>query len=134
MSLMPGTLSVKVAVGEYSFAVDGGAVGTITLRGKNGQSNEIPSGAIVLGGFIEVDTAVTGGGSATLSAGCQAAGDLSAAAVVTGAPWSTTGRKSITPAFTGATSLKTTATRSLSVVVGTAALTAGVFRVVVVYI
>jgi hypothetical protein len=53
---------------------------------------------------------------------------------VSGAPWSTTGRKSVIPVFTGATSLKTTAARDVSIVIGTAALTAGGFTVYLAYI
>jgi hypothetical protein len=135
MPVIEGTTVLKTAVGEYDFAVDGGAVGTITLRSNLSDSNgnDVPAGSVVEGGYIEVDTAVTSGGAATLSAGSEAAGDLQAATVVSGAPWSTTGRKSVVPAFTGATTVKTTVRRNLSVAVATAALTAGKFRVVVFY-
>lgn len=133
MPVIEGTTRLKSAVGEYDFAVDGGAISTITLRGGDSTGNTIPAGSVITGGYIEVDTAVTSGGAATLSAGSEAAADLQAAAAVSGAPWSTTGRKSITPAFTGATTLKTTAARSLTVAVAAFALTAGKFRVVVFY-
>lgn len=135
MAVIEGTTRIKEASGEYDFAVDGGAVGAITLRCANGASlgNEIPVGAVITGGYIEVDTVVTSGGAATLSAGSEGAADLQSAVVVSGAPWSSTGRKSITPAFTGATSVKTTAKRNLTVTVAAAALTAGKFRVVVFY-
>jgi hypothetical protein len=136
MPVIEGTTSLKSAQGEYDFAVDGGAVGTITLRAASGGSsvgNDIPQGAIITGGYIEVDTIVTSGGAATVSAGSEAAADLQAAAAVSGAPWSTTGRKNITPAFTAATSVKTTARRQLSIAIAAAALTAGKFRVVVFY-
>lgn len=121
--------AIKTARGDYSFAVDGGAVSTIALMGTTG----IPSGSIILGGFMEVTTAVVGAGA---SAGIQieAGGDTVAVAAVSGAPWSTTGRKSIIPAFTGATTLKTTAARDISLVISAAVLTAGVFSVVVFYV
>lgn len=109
----------------YSFAVDGGAVGTITLRG-----DPIPNGAVVRGGYINVATVPTGAG-ATISAGIEAAADLQAAAAISGAPWSTTGRKSITPAWSGATAILLTADRNVAIVVAVAALTAGIFNVVV---
>lgn len=112
---------------NYDFAVDGGAVGTITLRGQ-----AVPSGATILGGYVEVATPLTSGGAATAGLQAEAAGDLVAAAVVSGAPWSTAGRKSIVPAFTGATSLRTTAARSVQMVVAVAALTAGAFSVVLI--
>ncbi|MFD6069435.1 hypothetical protein [Amycolatopsis lurida] len=135
MPVIEGTTRIKEASGEYDFAVDGGAVGTITLRSAGGASlgNVIPAGSVITGGYLEVDTAVTSGGAATLAVNSEGAGDLVAATVVSGAPWSTTGRKSLTPAFTGASSVKTTAARSLTVSPAVAALTAGKFRVVVFY-
>lgn len=119
----------RVARGDYSFATDGGAVGTIPLMG----GTLIPAGAIILGGILEVTTAVVGAG-ASLGIQIEAAGDTVAVAAVSGAPWSTVGRKSIIPAFTGATVLKTTAARDISAVISAAVLTAGVFKVVVLYL
>ena len=133
MPVIEGTTGLKSTLGEYDFTVDGGAVSTITLRSGDSRGNTIPAGAVVVGGYLEVDTVVTSGGAATLGVSAEAAGDLLAPTVVSGAPWSSTGRKSIIPAFTGATSVKTSATRSLQVTVAVAALTAGKFRVVVFY-
>lgn len=135
MPVMEGTRGLKEARGEYDFAVDGGAVSTITLRSAPSDSNgnEIPSGSVIMGGYIEVDTALTSGGSATVAVNSEGAGDLTTAAAFGGAPWSTTGRKAITPVMTIATSVKTTARRNLAITVATAALTAGKFRVVVWY-
>ncbi|MFI7643735.1 hypothetical protein [Nonomuraea sp. NPDC049400] len=135
MPIIEGTRGLKEARGEYDFAVDGGAVSTITLRSAAGDSNgnEIPAGSVITGGYIEVDTAVTSGGAATVAVNSEGAGDLQTAAAVSGAPWSSTGRKAITPAFTVASSIKTTARRNLAVTVAAAALTAGKFRVVVFY-
>ena len=130
MPTLEGTGRLKTVRGEYDFAVDGGAVSTITLRGDN----TIPAGSYILGGFVEVDTAVTSGGAATVAVTVESAGDAVAAAAVSGAPWSTTGRKSVIPVFTGATSLKTTAVRSVVITIATATVTAGKFRVVLVYI
>lgn len=121
---------LRAARGDYSFAADGGAVGTIALMG----ATSIPSGSIIVGGLIEVTTPPTSGGAATIALQIEGAGDVLAAAAVSGAPWSTAGRKSVIPAFTGATSLKTTAARDISAVVATAALTAGAFTVYVFYI
>lgn len=122
-----GSGSIKSLRARYDFAVDGGAVGAIDL------SASIPANAVILGGFIEVDTAVTSGGSATLALKVEGAGDLVAATVVSGAPWSTTGLKSIIPVFTGASAVKTTAARKVVTTVAVAALTAGVFDVVLYY-
>lgn len=129
MAKMEGTRGVKEYKGEYDFAVDGGAVGSITLR----SDETLPNGAIVLGGLIEVDTILASGGAATVALDSEAAGDILAAAAFGGAPWSTVGRKSVIPAFTGATSVKTTAERKPAVTIAAAALTGGKFRVVLFY-
>lgn len=135
MPIVEGTRGLKEARGEYDFAVDGGAISTITLRAASSDSNgnEIPSGSVIMGGYIEVDTLLTAGGAATVGVNSEAAGDLQAAITVAGAPWSTTGRKAITPVFTAAASVKTTARRNLAITIAAFALTAGKFRVVVWY-
>lgn len=137
MPVIEGTTRLKEASGEYDFAVDGGAVGTITLRSAGGSSlgGVIPAGSVIVGGYIEVDTIVTtaSGNTGTIAVNSEGAGDLLAAAITSGAPWSTTGRKAIVPVFTVATFVKTTVVRSLTISVAVAAVTAGKFRVVVVY-
>lgn len=122
---LPGQ-SIQVVRGRYDFAVDGGVVGDIDLS----KTAVIPPSAVILGGFVEVDTALTSGGSATVAVKVEGAADIVAAAAFGGAPWSTTGRKSVIPAFTGVTVVKTTATRKILATIATAALTAGAFDVV----
>jgi hypothetical protein len=122
--------ALKWVRARYSFAADGGAVGAIALVG----STVIPSGAAILGGFVDVITPPTSGGAATIAIQIEAANDIVTAAAISGAPWSTAGRKSVIPVFTGATTVKTTAARDISAVVATAALTAGVFDVYIAYI
>lgn len=118
-----------IARGNYDFAVDGGAVGTIALMG----GTKIPSGSTIMAGFLEIATAFTSGGSATAALQVNAANDIVTAAAYSGAPWSSTGVKSIIPVFTGATAVRTTAARDISLVIGTAALTAGKCYVVLFY-
>jgi len=130
MANIEGTRDLKAWFGSYDFAVDGGVAGTITLRSNDGP---IPNGSYVVGGLLEVVTAATSGGSATVAVQTVAANDTVNAAAISGAPWSSTGRKSVIPAFTGATSLKTTAATSPAIVIGTADLTAGKFNVVLFY-
>lgn len=125
----PSAGGIQVARAQYSFATDGGAVGDIDLT----SSAVIPANAVILMGLVEVDTVPTSGGSATIAVKVEGAGDIVAAAAISGAPWSTTGRKSIIPVATGATSVKTTAARKIQATVATAALTAGVFDVVLIY-
>lgn len=125
----PHATEMKAIRGRYDFSADGGAVGDIELS-----TEAIPKNAVILGGFVEVDTAVTGVTNATLAIKAEGAGDIVAQAAVSGAPWSTTGRKSVVPVFTGATTVKTTAARKIVATVGTAALTAGVVDVVLFYV
>ena len=120
--------SRQVAHGRYDFAVDGGATGDITLRG-----DKIPSGAIITDALIHVDTVLTSGGAATVAIKTEAAADINAADLISGAPWSTTGAKRAD--FTATTApVKTTAERSVVATVAAAALTAGKFSVLVSYV
>lgn len=125
----PQATELQVVRGRYDFAVDGGAVGDIDLT----VTAQIPANAVILGGFVEVDTAVAGAG-ASVAVKVEGAGDIVAAAAVSGAPWSTTGRKSVIPAFTGATTVKTTAVRKIQATISAAVLTAGAFDVVLFYV
>ena len=118
----------KIAVASYDFAVDGGAVGAITLRGDS-----LPAGAVILDAYLKVTTAPTSGGAATISLGAETAAGLQAATAFDGAPFSTTGTKRIT--FTATTApVTTTVVRAITATVAVAALTAGAFTVVVEYI
>lgn len=116
------------AVGLYDFAVDGGVVGDITLRG-----DRIPSGAVITDALIHVDTVVTSAGAATLAIKVEGAADINAADLVSGAPWSTAGAKRADLTATTAP-VKTTAARSIVASVGAFDLTAGKFSVVLEYI
>lgn len=120
--------AIKWARGDYAFAADGGAVGDITLA-----ADVIPSGAYILGGFLEVTTAPTSGGAATVAIKIESAADFNAADAISGAPWSTTGVKQPDHLWTSAP-IKTTAKRGIVATVGTAALTGGVFKVFVAYV
>lgn len=123
---------LKMARGVFDFAVDGGAVSTIALMG----ATNIPSGATILGGWIEVHTALTSGGAATIAVQVESAGDIVPAVAV--ASW-TAGRKKIVPALDASAALaaaadvRTTAARDISAVIAAAALTAGKFSVVLIY-
>jgi hypothetical protein len=128
MALMEGTRELKVFTFSYDFAVDGGAVSTITLRSNDGP---IPTGSYIMGGVLDVATALTSGGSATAALQIEAANDTVNAAAFSGTPWSAIALKSLIEAFTGATVVKTTASRNPKLVIGTAALTAGKFTLTV---
>lgn len=113
--------------GKYDFAVDGGAQSTIAIT----SGTPIPSGSVVIGGYVDVITQLTGA-TATIACQVEAANDILTAVAV--ASW-TTGRKNILPAptsgaLTASTAVKTTADRNISIVIATANLTAGVFNVI----
>lgn len=118
-----------LARARYSFARDGGAIGDIVLTG-----DAIPKGAVVLDTTIKVDTACDSAEhSATVALKVQGAGDLLTAAVVSGAPFSTTGAKRGTLTATAAPIL-TTARRKITATVAVKALTVGKFTVYVRYL
>ena len=124
----------NVVKGSYSFSRDGGAVGDINLKDQDGVSVvKIPSGAVVLNAFVVVSTACTSGGAATIDVQIEAANDLLAAGAV--ASFSSAAKLQGIPDFgTLADSVVTTAERTLSISVNTAALTAGAFDVFVFYV
>ena len=138
MPVIEGTGKVESSLGRgqslfahglYDFAVDGGAVGDIALRGDS----VIPSGAIIINAIIRVNTVLTSGGAATVAIKTEGAADINAADAISGAPWSTTGAKRAD--FTATTApILTTAARTITATVATAALTAGKFTVVVEYV
>lgn len=121
--------SIQTARARYSFAADGGAVGTIALRG-----DRIPQGAIVIDALLDVTTALAGGtGADTVALGLEGTTDLQAAAARNGAPWSTTGAKRMT--FTGTSPpIRTTQTRPVQLTIAGSALTAGALDVYVRYL
>lgn len=131
VSALGGLGTVGVAKMTYSFAVDGGAIATITPA----QTATLPVDAIILGGVIDVTTQLTSGGAATialgLGSGAQAASLLAATAV---ASWTVGTTLVVIPKFTAATWLKVAATTSLTLTVAAFALTAGRFDVNVVYV
>jgi hypothetical protein len=131
MAIMEGTRAPKTWRGAYSFATDGGAIGSITLRSEDGP---IPSGSVITHGYLDVTTGFTTGSAATMAITVESAGDMVAATVVSGAPYSTTGRKSIIPVATGATAVKTTASRAPVATIATGTVTAGVLAVVLEYV
>lgn len=88
----------------------------------------IPANAIIVGGFMEVNTAVTGETNATLAVSVLNANDIQTAAAVSGAPWSTTGRKAIVPKANTpeSTSIKiAAAAKAITFTIATAALLTG---------
>lgn len=102
----------------YDFDVHGGAVGSIELP------LELPDNAIIWDGVADVVTAPTSGGSATIALGMNTTTDLKGATAI--ASW--TGLVALIPVGTAASAVKLTAARTLTLTIGTAALTAGLIN------
>lgn len=114
----------------YDFAVDGGAVGTITPKA----TVVIPAGAVIFGGFIQGITLPTSGGGATiaigLGSGAQVAALKAATAIATYAAGATV---ALIPVFTAASVVKAAAETAVTFTIATAALTAGKVQVTLFY-
>ena len=109
------TFNPTATAGERTVAADGTGV-------------TLPQYAVVIGGFFEVNTVFTSAaGTATVAIMVQGANDIQTATAVSGAPYSTTGLKAITPKSNTpeTTGIKCTAAREITVTVGTQDLTGG---------
>lgn len=120
----------------YDYAVDGGGVGNITLRGGT-----VPSGAIVTGAVIDVYTAITGATLAEAGITCQSSGDISSPLDITTFPGVGVGAMIIVAATSSlnmffapvALCIKTTQARSIVLNVTIAALLGGKFDLYITY-
>jgi hypothetical protein len=118
----------------YDFSVNGGIAGTtINLTPVGGS---IPKNAVIIGGFVDVITAVASGSSPTLSIGINTNNDLRAAATAT--TFTANSKLALIPVG-ATTAVKTTATSpQVKIVLSGAAptnnLTAGKFYVVLLFV
>jgi hypothetical protein len=113
----------------YDFAVDGGAIATITPR----SSIQVPAGAVIFGGFIQGITLPVGPGATIaigLGSGAQVAALKAATAIATYAAGATV---AIIPVFTAASVVKAAADTFVTFTIATAALTAGKVQVTLYY-
>lgn len=89
----------------------------------------LPAHAVIIGGFNDVNTVFhsAGGDAGTLAIHVEGANDIQTAAAVSGAPYSSIGRKAIVPKNNTpeSTSVKTTQARAVTFTVAGQALTAG---------
>jgi len=120
---------IRVVRAKYDFAVDAGAVSTITPA----NSESLPANAIIVGGVINSTTAVTSGGSATVAVGTSAGSSTTSILGAT-AKASLSLNALINSAATFAAPVKMSAAGSITFTIGTAALTAGVIEVFVFYV
>lgn len=114
----------------YDFAVDGGAISTITPA----NSPTIPQKAIILGGVIDITTTVAAGAGATIALGLGSGAQVAALKAATGFATYTAGLVALIPVFTAATAYKVTAAARLTLTIATNTVTAGKFDVNVVYV
>lgn len=119
---------LRVARAKYSFAVDGGAISTITPA----SNATIPDNAIIIGGTINSTTAATSAGAATISVGTSAGSSAASLLGVT-AVASYSADAKINSIATFAASVKMTAAGSITLTVADFTLTAGVIEVTVLY-
>ena len=110
------------------FEFDAGIVANRTIA-AHGTGVTIPIHGIVVGGFIDVNTLFTSDATnaGTIAIHVQAANDVISAAAVSGAPYSSIGRKAIIPKANTpeSTSLKATAAREIICTVAVEALLTG---------
>ena len=122
-----GLGALRVARAKYNFAVDGGAISTITLA----DNATLPDNAVIVGATINPTTAAVGA-TATIafgtSAGSSATSLLAATAV---ASFSLDALINGVPTF--AVPVKLTASGSITMTIAVAALTAGVIEVTLFY-
>ncbi len=110
------------------FTFDAGVVANRAI-GAHGTGVTLPIHAIVVGGFVDVNTKFDSDATdaGTIAISVQAANDVISAAAVSGAPYSTIGRKAIIPKANTpeSTSLKCTAEREITCTVAVEALLSG---------
>ncbi len=121
--------AVKYLEAVYDFSVDGGAVGSIPMKDAAGVALDIPANAIVINSHIEVETAVTSGGSATVAFGILANTDA-----FKGATAKATLVEDYVVGASNDLPLKVAIPTPVMATVAVAALTAGKFRIFSKYI
>ena len=122
-----GLGNLRVARFTFDTAANDSAGVANTTVAAHGVGVTLPIHAIIVGGFFDVNTAFTSSASGQVAIHVQSANDIQTAAAVSGAPFSTVGRKAITPKANTpeSTSVKCTAAREITCTVSVGALTAG---------
>jgi len=110
------------------------AAGDLAL-GTNSLGVIVPDNAVVIGGYLDITTGLTGTGVlSTVALQLNGSADILAAVTVTNAAGlNATGVHAIIPVGTAATAVKMTGERTLNIVVGVEALNAGVGTVILEY-
>lgn len=130
-ALNNGTLKIA------KFEFDAGIAANRTI-GAHGTGVTIPDAALVIGGVFIVDTLFTSenANNGTIAIHVNAANDIQTAAAVSGAPYSTTGKKAIVPKINTpeSTSILLTAEREITCTVATSALLTGKLHGFLIYV
>ena len=119
-------------VARYTFdadASDSAGASNKTVA-AHGMGVTIPANAIVCGGFMDVlVVGASADSTATIAVSVKSANDIQTAAAVSGAPWSSTGKKAIVPKANTpeSTGIKLTAAAEITVTIAVQALTGGKF-------
>lgn len=96
-----------------------------TTIAAHGTGTIIPINAVIIGGFIETNVAVTGVG-ASIAVSVMTANDVVSVAAISGAPWSVKGLKAIVPKYnTPESGIKVTSDKEVVFTVTGAVLAAG---------
>lgn len=115
-------------LGVARFTFDAGVVANRTIA-AHGTGVTLPIHATVVGGFFDVNTLFTSNGAnaGTIAISVEGANDIQAAAAVSGAPYSTIGRKAIVPKANTpeSTAVKATAAREITCTVAVQTLLTG---------
>ena len=126
-----GTLKIA------KFEFDAGIAANRTIA-AHGTGVTIPDAALVIGGVFIVDTLFTSenANNGTIAIHVNAANDIQTAAAVSGAPYSTTGKKAIIPKINTpeSTSILLTAEREITCTVAVSALLTGKLHGFLIYV
>ena len=123
-----GTVNGLGTLRVARFLFDAGVAANLPI-GAHGTGVTLPANAIVVGGFFDVNTLFTSASTntGTIAISVEGANDIQTAAAVSGAPYSSIGRKAIVPKANTpeSTSVKTTVAREITCTVAVAALLTG---------
>ncbi len=126
-----GPIGTNVGLGNLRVARFEFDMATVANRsiGAHGTGVTLPIHSIVVGGFVDVNTKFDSDATdaGTIAISVEGANDIISAAAVSGAPYSTVGRKAIVPKANTpeSTSVKCTAAREITCTVAVEAMLSG---------
>lgn len=115
--------------GTYDYSVQGGAVGSVNLKGRLGENIVIPNGAIIKRCVIDTVTSLASATGSVVQLSSKLVGDLKAFRNAS----AYSGRENCVPDGTISTVIKLASDTTLTFQIASEALTAGKFNVFVEY-